>query len=58
LWRAGKKHNFMTKEEKEKIWEKHRPYVEMLAEVNNSSVYVAEYRLGYWFLSDNFRIFG
>ncbi len=48
----------MTKEEKEKIWEKHRPYVEMLAEVNNSSVYVAEYRLGYWFLSDNFRIFG
>lgn len=48
----------MTKEEKEKIWEKHRPYVEMLAEVNNSSVYVAEYRMGYWFLSDNFCIFG
>lgn len=48
----------MTKEEKDKIWEKHRPYVEMLAEVNNSSVYVAEYRMGYWFLSDSFRIFG
>lgn len=48
----------MKKEEKDRIWEKHRPYVEMLAEVNNSSVYVAEYQVGYWFLSDNFRIFG
>lgn len=48
----------MTKEEKERIWEKHRPYAEILAKVNNSSVYVAEYRTGYWFLSDNFRIFG
>lgn len=48
----------MTKDERDRIWEKHRPYLEMLAEVNNSSVYVAEYQTGYWFLSDNFRIFG
>lgn len=48
----------MNREEKLTIWEKHRPYIELLASVNNSSVYVAEYRTGYWFLSDNIRIFG
>ena len=48
----------MTKEEKDKIWGRHRPYVEMLAKVNNSSLYVAEYQTSYWFLSDSFRILG
>ncbi len=48
----------MFQKEKERIWEKHRPCIEMLAKVNNSSVFVAEYQTRYWFLSDNFSIFG
>jgi len=40
------------------IWEKkHRPYVETLAKVNNSCVFVVEYDKRYLFASDNFSDF-
>lgn len=42
----------------QKVWEKHRDYIELLSKVNNSCVFVAELCVGYWFLSDNFQIFG
>lgn len=40
------------------IWERHREFIEILSKVNNSYVFVAELCVGYWFLSDNFRILG
>lgn len=40
------------------IWEKHRPYVELLAQVNNSCVFAAEKDRRYLFLSPNFNTFG
>jgi DNA-binding CsgD family transcriptional regulator len=45
-------------EKKQKIWEKHKEFIEILSKVNNSCVFVAEYQVSYWFLSDNFQIFG
>ena len=44
--------------ENQKVWEKYREFIELLSNVNNSCVFVAEYCVGYWYLSDNFRIFG
>lgn len=44
--------------ENQKIWEKHREGIELLSKVNNSCVFVAELCVSYWFLSDNFQIFG
>lgn len=44
--------------EKQEIWEKHRGFIELLAKVNSSSVFVAEYQVQYLFLSDNLQIFG
>lgn len=41
-----------------KIWEKHREFIELLSKVNNSCVFVAEYCVSYWFLSDNCEIMG
>ena len=43
---------------KQEIWEKHKGYIELLSKVNNSSVFVAEYKANYIFLSDNFQLFG
>lgn len=43
---------------KQNIWEKHKGYIELLSTVNNSSVFVAEYKAKYLFLSDNFELFG
>lgn len=45
-------------EEKQKIWDKHHEGIELLSKVNNSCVFVAELCVSYWFLSDNFQIFG
>lgn len=42
----------------QKTWEKHQEFIELLSKVNNSCVFVAELCVGYWFLSDNFKIFG
>ncbi len=47
----------MNKED-QKVWEKHREFIELLSKVNNSCVFVAELCVSYWFLSDNFRILG
>lgn len=44
--------------ENQKIWDKHQEYIELLSKVNNSCVFVAELCVSYWFLSDNFQIFG
>jgi len=44
--------------EKQKIWEKHKEYIQLLSKVNNSYVFVAEYKLSYLFLSDNFENLG
>ncbi|WP_165022097.1 LuxR C-terminal-related transcriptional regulator [Dysgonomonas sp. ZJ279] len=38
-------------------WEKHKPYIELLAQVHNSCVLVAEYGVRYLFLSPNFKEF-
>lgn len=43
---------------KQDIWEKHKGYIDLLSKVNNSSVFVAEYKANYLFLSDNFQLFG
>lgn len=40
------------------VWEKYREFIELLSKVNNSCVFVAEYCVSYWFLSDNFQLFG
>jgi len=44
--------------DKQEIWKKHKGYIELLSGVNNSSVFVAEYKANYIFLSDNFQLFG
>ncbi|MDU1890401.1 MAG: LuxR C-terminal-related transcriptional regulator [Dysgonomonas sp.] len=38
----------------DKIWEKHRPYVELLSQMNNSCIFVAERHESYLYLSPNF----
>jgi len=38
----------------EAIWEKHRPYVELLSQMNNSCIFVAEKNESYLYLSPNF----
>lgn len=38
----------------EEIWEKHRPHVELLSQVNNSCVFVSELHVGYLYISSNF----
>ncbi len=50
-------HTLMDKN-KQEIWKRHKGYIELLSKVNNSSVFVAEYKAGYIFLSDNFQLFG
>lgn len=47
----------MREEEKDQLWEKHRQYVEILSQVNNSCITVAELRVKYLFVSSNFGIF-
>ncbi|MDU1904995.1 MAG: LuxR C-terminal-related transcriptional regulator [Dysgonomonas sp.] len=47
----------MTQEEKDKLWEKHRPYVEVLSQVNNSYVAVAELRERFLFISPIYKYF-
>lgn len=44
--------------EKQKVWEMHREFIELLAKVNNSCVFVAELCVSYWYLSDSFRLWG
>jgi Response regulator containing a CheY-like receiver domain and an HTH DNA-binding domain len=44
----------MTQEEKNALWEKHRPYVEVLSQVNNSYVMVAELRERFLYISPNY----
>lgn len=41
-----------------KVWERHREFIELLSNVNNSYVFVAELCVSYWFLSNNFQILG
>ena len=41
-----------------KVWGKHREFIELLSNVNNSYVFVAELCVSYWFLSNNFQILG
>lgn len=47
----------MEQTEKDKLWEKHRPYVEILSQVNNSYVLVIELDVGYRFISANHNTF-
>lgn len=42
----------------QEVWEKHKGYIELLSKVNNSSIFVAEYKADYIFLSPNFHLFG
>lgn len=44
----------MTEEDKDRLWEKHKPYIEILSQVNNSFVAVAELRERFRFISPNF----
>jgi len=44
----------MNQLEKDRLWEKHRPYVEVLSQVNNSYVTVAVLKENYLFVSPNF----
>ncbi len=45
--------------ERDELWEKHRPYVEILAQVNNSYVFAAELHDRYLFVSPSFNdVFG
>lgn len=44
----------MTQEEKDRLWEKHRPYIEVLSQVNNSYVLVNEWGVGPLFISSNY----
>lgn len=44
----------MKQEEKDRLWGKHKPYVEVLSQVSNSYVFVAELREKYLFVSSNF----
>lgn len=39
----------------EMIWEKHRPYIEFLSQVNNSCVFVSLLHMKYLFISPNFK---
>lgn len=44
---------------KEQSWEKHRPYIEFLSQVNNSCVFVSLLHVKYLFISPNFKnLFG
>jgi len=47
----------MEQSEKDRLWEKHRPYVEVLSQVNNSFVAVAELRERFLFVSSNYENF-
>ncbi|MDU1904993.1 MAG: LuxR C-terminal-related transcriptional regulator [Dysgonomonas sp.] len=47
----------MGQAEKDRLWEKHRPYVEVLSQVNNSYVLVIELGVGYRFISSNHNAF-
>jgi len=44
----------MRQEEKDKLWEKHRPYIEVLSQVNNSYVLVNEWGVGPLYISSNY----
>lgn len=49
----------MDTEKKLKIWESHKKYIELLAKVNNSYVFVVEQHVRYLYLSDSYiRFFG
>jgi len=43
--------------EKEKLWEKHKPYIEVLAQVNNSAIFVSELHDKYLYISPSFKEF-
>lgn len=43
------------REHEETIWEKHRPYIEFLSQVNNSCVFVSLLHVKYLFISPNFK---
>lgn len=45
----------ISKSEKERLWEKHRPYIETMAQVNNSSIFVSELHDSYLYISPNFK---
>lgn len=47
----------MKEEERTRLWEKHRPYVEILSQVNNSYVFVAEWHTRGLFISPNYNEF-
>jgi len=47
----------MEQKEKDTLWEKHRPYAEVLSQVNNSYVLVIELNVGYRFISSNHNAF-
>jgi len=44
----------ISQSEKERLWEKHRPYIEVLSQVNNSYVLVNEWGVGPLFISSNY----
>jgi len=43
--------------EKAGLWEKHRPYIEILAQVNNSAIFVSELHDKYLYISPSFKEF-
>ena len=49
----------MNAERKQKIWEAHKKYIELIAKVNNSYIFVVEQHVKYLYLSDSYiRFFG
>lgn len=47
--------NIRNDDYEEIIWEKHRPYIEFLSQVNNSCVFVSLLHVKYLFISPNFK---
>ncbi|MDR2919599.1 MAG: LuxR C-terminal-related transcriptional regulator [Tannerella sp.] len=45
----------ISQSDKDRLWEKHKPYIETLARVNNSSIFVSELHDSYWYISPNFK---
>lgn len=45
----------ISQSEKDRLWEKHRPYIETMAQVNNSSIFVSELHESYLYISLNFK---
>lgn len=49
--------SYLKQADKDKIWEKHRPHIEVLSQVNNSYIFVSELHVRYLFISPNWKEF-